>query len=150
MIVYFRDIKSRLHCLNILFGYTFRKGGHTVLFMEVTLYIAIHRKKPQAPMVNKTAVRNDLYMLGSNYFKTLDYLNIAHLKKYLNVAENVNRRCFLTIPVHFLARIYNLKTQTRKQIYTEIFSYFQYITLSFFINRYLFCMPIHIVLKFEL
>lgn len=41
---YFRDIKSRLHCLNILFGYTFRKGGHTVLFMEVTLYIAIHRK----------------------------------------------------------------------------------------------------------
>lgn len=45
-------------------------------------------------MVNKTAVRNDLYMLGSNYFKTLDYLNIAHLKKYLNVAENVNRRCF--------------------------------------------------------
>lgn len=101
-------------------------------------------------MVNKTAVRNDLYMLGSNYFKTLDYLNIAHLKKYLNVAENVNRRCFLTIPVHFHARIYNLKTQTRKQIYTEIFSYFQYITLSFFINRYLFCMPIHIVLKFEL
>lgn len=99
-------------------------------------------------MVNKTAVRNDLYMLGSNYFKTLDYLNIAHLKKYLNVAENVNRRCFLTTPVHFLARIYNLKTQTRKQIYTEIFSYFQYITLSFFINRYLFCMPIHIVLKF--